>query len=116
MSLAELIQKRLADNPTLGELVQPRATQEPEPLETVLKRREVELWSDSVGRLFIVADQADAQAAIERSGARQGEIYTAAEVRLIIAVKDPAVVAEIHEWKRRFDGVVRDFRVGGHSR
>jgi hypothetical protein len=112
MSLLDLIQKRLEDNPALSELAQSDGKPEAEPLENVLKGQQVELWSDSVGRLLIVADQADAQAAIERFGARQGEIYAAAEVRLIIAVKDPAVVAEIHEWKRRFDGVVRELRQG----
>jgi hypothetical protein len=116
VSLLDLIQKRLADNPALGELAQCDEMREAEPLENVLKGQAVELWSDSVGRLFIVADQEDAQAAMERFGARRGEIYTAAEARRIIAVKDPAVVAEIHDWKQRFDGVVGEFRDGDHPK
>jgi hypothetical protein len=44
----------------------------------------------------------------EGLGARRGEIYTAAEARRIIAVSDPTAVAEIHDWKRRFDAVVRE--------
>jgi hypothetical protein len=111
MSLTELIRKRLADDPSLGELAQP-PTAPAELLESVLKGREVELWSDSAGRLFLVADPAEAQVAIQRFGTRQGEIYTAGEIRLIVAVKDPEVVAEIHEWKRQFDGVIRELRTG----
>lgn len=85
-----------------------------EPLESVLKDRAIELWSTATGRLFLVPDEEDARRAMERFGARRGETYTAAEARRIIAVKDPAVVAEIHDWKRRFDGVVREFREGDH--
>jgi hypothetical protein len=84
-----------------------------EPMESALKGSAVELWSDSAGRLFLVADEEeDACRVMEQLGAPRGEIYTAAEARRIITVKDPAVVAEIHDWKRRFEGVVRDFRPG----
>jgi hypothetical protein len=41
-------------------------------------------------------------------GVRRGETYSASEAQRIVAVKDPAAVKEIHTWKRRFDGVVRD--------
>jgi len=83
---------------------------EPELLEAALQGLAVELWSTSAGRLFLVADEADARQAMERFGARRGEIYTAAEARRIVAVRDPVVVAEIHDWKQRFDGVVQEFR------
>jgi hypothetical protein len=85
------------------------ATVEParaEPLESVLKDRAIELWSGTAGRLFLVADEEDASRVTARLNARGG-IYTAAEVRRIVAVRDPAVVAEIHRWKREFDGVLR---------
>ena len=82
----------------------------PERLEAVLKGRTIELWSDAAGGLFLVADETDAKAAIDCHGARRGDVYTAAEARRIVAVGDPTVVAEIHEWKRRFDGVVREIR------
>lgn len=85
-----------------------------EPVESVLKDRAIELWSTAVGRLFLVADEEDARRAKESFGARRGEIYTAAEARRIIAVNDPALVAEIHDWKQRFDGALRDFRAGDH--
>ena len=88
----------------------------PEPLEAVLKGQAIELWSTAAGRLFLVADEADAGHAILRFGLRRGEIYTAAEARRIVAVNDPAVVAEIHAWKQRFDGVVREFRAGDHPK
>jgi len=81
---------------------------QPERLETVLKGHAVELWSTSAGRLFLVADEEDARLAMEREGALRGEVYTASEVRRIIAVRDPKVAAEIHQWKRAFDGVVRE--------
>lgn len=77
-------------------------------LEDVLQDRAIELWSTSSGRLFLVADEEDARLAMERCRSRRGEIYTAAEMRMIIAVDDPASVAEIHDWKRRFDGAVRE--------
>ncbi len=79
---------------------------EPESLESVLKGRVVELWSIAAGRLFLVADETDARLASEHFGARRGEIYTAVEARRIIAVDDPSAVAEIHDFKRRFDGMI----------
>ena len=85
---------------------------EPEPLEAVLKGQAIELWSTATGRLFLVADEAAASQAAERFGTRRGAIYTAAEALRIIAVKDPAVVAEIYQWKKQFNGAVRNFRAG----
>jgi hypothetical protein len=84
-------------------------------LEDLLHNRAIELWSTTAGRLFLVADDADASRAMEQLGARRGEIYTAAEVKRIIVVNDPAVVAEIHDWKRQFDGNVREFRGGART-
>lgn len=89
---------------------------ETEPMESLLKGSAIELWSDAAGRLFLVADDADARRVMERLGARRGEIYTASEAQRIVAVGDPKVVAEIHDWKQRFDGVVRDFRPGDHPK
>lgn len=89
---------------------------EVEPLEAYLEGQAIELWSTAAGRLLLVADEADAREAMERFGLQRGEIYTASETRRIIAVKDPAVVAEIHDWKKRFDGVVREFRPGEHPK
>ena len=77
-----------------------------QPLESVLKDRAIQLWSTRAGRLFLVADSEDAILAVTRLGTRRGEIYTSAEIRRIVAVRDPAVVSEIHEWKRRFDGAL----------
>lgn len=79
-----------------------------EPAESVLKDRAIELWSTAAGRLFLVADEEGARLAVERLGARRGEVYTAAEARRIVAVNDPAVVVEIHEWKRKFDAKLSD--------
>ena len=84
-----------------------RLEREGESLEVVLKGQSVELWSTLAGRLFLVADEEDARLAVEEFQARPGEIYTAAEVRRIVTVTDPAAVAEIHEYKRRFDGKIR---------
>ena len=75
----------------------------PEPaesLESVLKGSAVELWSDSAGHLFLVADEEDAA----KLGEPRGTVYTTPEAERIIAIKDPDVVAEIHDWKCRFDG------------
>jgi hypothetical protein len=75
----------------------------PEPLEEVLKGLAVELWSDATGCLFIVADEEDAN----RLGEPRGIVYTAAEVRRVLRIGDPAIVREIHEWKRKFNGGIR---------
>ncbi len=75
-----------------------------EPLEDVLKGRAVELWSNQHGRLFLVADEADAAKLMPE--VRRGEIYTAMEMRRIITIEDTETVAELHAWKREFDGVV----------
>lgn len=79
-----------------------------ESLEDVLRGRAIELWSTAAGRLLLVADEEDARPAIERFGAKRGEIYTSAEARRTITVDDPSGVAGIHDRKRRFDAVVRD--------
>jgi hypothetical protein len=77
---------------------------QPEPLQDVLKGLAIELWSDTAGCLFIVADEDDAR----RLGEARGTVYTAAEVQRVVHIGDPAVVLEIHEWKRIFDGRVRE--------
>ncbi len=100
----ELTEKALGRGPSS------QPTEASEPLEVVLKGRAVELWPTAAGRLFLVADEDDPRRTITRFGAQRGEIYTAAEARRIIAVNDPAAVAEIHDWKRQFDG-----KIGGHQ-
>ena len=77
----------------------------PEPLEMVLKGRAIELWSDRLGeRLWIVADESDARLL----GEPRGEVYTLPEMRRVIQIDDPEIVLEIHRWKQRFDGKLRD--------
>ena len=75
-----------------------------QPLEDVLKGFAIELWSDAAGSLFIVADEDDAR----RLGEPRGTVYTAAEMRRVVQIGDPATVLEIHEWKRKFNGRVRE--------
>ena len=82
----------------------PKEPDHPETLEEILKGRAVELWSNAAGRLFIVADEDDAR----RLGESRGIVYTATEVRRVVRISDPAVVLEIHEWKRTFDGRLRE--------
>ena len=79
---------------------------QPEPLEDVLKGLAIELWSDAAGSLFIVADEDDAR----RLGEPRGTVYTAAEMRRVVQIGDPATVLEIHEWKRKFNGRVREYQ------
>ena len=79
---------------------------EPASLEAVLKGLAIELWSDAAGRLFLVADEEDAR----RLGEPRGEVYTAAEVHMVIQVRDPDTVFEIHRWKREFNGRLQEFR------
>ncbi|MCP5118692.1 MAG: hypothetical protein GY953_48395 [bacterium] len=73
--------------------------------EFVLKGQAVELWwrGDS---LFFVADEEDAALLDEP----RGSVYTRAEMEHIITVEDPEIVAEIHQWKREFNGVIRESR------
>jgi hypothetical protein len=74
-------------------------------LEAVLKGLAIELWADALGeRLWLVADEEDASLL----GEPRGSIYSAAEVRRIVQVVDPNVVAEVHRWKREFNATVRD--------
>ena len=90
------IARQALDRP--GELRQSAA------LEDVLKGWAIELWSDAAGRLFLVADEDDAR----RLGEPRGTVYTTAEMRRLVHVRDPAIVLEIHEWKRTFNGRVRE--------
>jgi hypothetical protein len=74
------------------------------PLESVLRGQALELWSDALGeRFWLVADEKDAVLV----GEARGNVYTAAEMRLVVQIRDPAVVLEIHEWKRTFSGRLR---------
>lgn len=77
-------------------------------LESALSGQAIELWSDAAGRLFIVADETDARRLMERDGANRGEVYTAPELRRVVSIGDPAIVAEVHAWKHHLDGVVDD--------
>jgi hypothetical protein len=83
---------------------QPAAEQECGSLESVLRGVAIELWSDAAGSLFIVADEDDAR----RLGEPRGTVYTAPEVRRVVQIGDPAIVLEIHEWKRAFNGRLRE--------
>ena len=92
-------------------LLRSETPKEPEPLDRVLKGLAIELWSDRSGCLFIVADEEDAR----RLGEPRGTVYTADELRRVVQIGDPAIVLEIHEWKRRFDARLREYqeRKGG---
>jgi hypothetical protein len=52
-----------------------------EPLGRVLEGRAVELWSTAAGRLFLVADEADARQAMERFGARPARVKDSETLR-----------------------------------
>jgi len=80
----------------------------PQQLEAVLKGRAVELWSDSAGRLFLVADEEDATLTMARYGAGRGEIYSATEMRRILSIHDSATIAEIQAWKHKLNGTVSE--------
>ena len=75
----------------------------PERIPPVVKGQAVCLYSDLVGEeLWIAADEEDAGTLVTQ-GERRGRIYTRDEVRLVIAIKDPAIVKQVHEFKREFD-------------
>src|SRR5712692_5100015 len=85
-------------------LERPKELTQSAALEGVLSGLAIELWSDAAGCLFIVADEDDAR----RLGEPRGAVYTAAEMRRVVQIGDPATVLEIHEWKRKFNGRVRE--------
>lgn len=87
-----------------GALEPPRERRQFVALEDVLRGLAIELWSDAAGCLFIVADEDDAR----RLGEPRGSVYTAAEMRRELQIGDPAIVLEIHEWKRAFNGRLRE--------
>jgi hypothetical protein len=95
LDIARRVQRERQDTPE---------TEPVESLEAVLKGRAVELYLAGGDRLFIVADEDDAGLLTEP----RGNVYTAAEVRRVIQIGDPATVREIHEWKRTFNSVIRD--------
>ena len=95
------LERRLASQPSPPEA---------EPLEAVLKGKAIELWSDLLGEvLWLVADDED----VQRLGEPRGSVYTAVEARLVCRITDPKVVAQVHAYKRRFDGVVSDYHAQG---
>jgi hypothetical protein len=91
---------------------QPAPEQESGSLELVLRGLAIELWSDAAGGLFIVADEDD----VRRLSEPRGTVYTAAEIRRELQIGDPAIVLEIHEWKRAFNGRVREVQKHGPGR
>ena len=71
---------------------------------STLKGHGVELWSDAMGRLFIVADDEDAELVAMRCHAKRGELWTSKEVTLIARIEDPEARLEIAHFKRTFSG------------
>ncbi len=78
--------------------------EKPQSLEDSLRGLAIELWSNAAGCLFIVGNEDDARRLCEP----RGTVYSASEVRRVVQIGDPAIVREIHEWKRVFDGHVRE--------
>ena len=72
-------------------------------LDVVLKGRALELWSDALGERFWLVGDGDDVASL---GEPRGSVYTAAEARRIITIADPAIVAEVHRWKRQFEATL----------
>ena len=106
MDYVALAKQALSEHQLAHALTPPttKTTETTKPLEDVLRGLAIELWSDALGeRFWLVADEADAA----RLGEPRGTIYTAAEARRVVQVGDPIAVAEVHAWKRRFDGEIR---------
>jgi hypothetical protein len=100
--------------PAVDEIEDPVSREESEerPLEESLKGAAVELYLADGDRLFIVADEEDALKVSEP----RGTIYTAAEVRCIVKLADPNVVAEVQRWKRKFNATLRASKRSRDSR
>jgi hypothetical protein len=70
-----------------------------------LKGHAIEVWCDHAGgRVFIVADEADALEAMMRFGAHRGEIWIPAEIELVGRIEDQAIRDEVADFKRQIDG------------
>jgi hypothetical protein len=77
----------------------------PEGAALSLKGQAVELRYDrACGRVFIVADEEDAQETMRRFGARRGEVWTPGEIELVARFEDPAIRDEVAGFKRRMGG------------
>jgi hypothetical protein len=74
--------------------------------EFTLKGHAVELWCDSIGRLFIVADDEDAELAMRRYQATRGDIWTGPEIERVAHIADPESRWEIARFKRMLSGTV----------
>jgi hypothetical protein len=81
-----------------------------------LKGHAVELWCDHAGgRVFIVADEEDAQEAITRFSTRRGEVWTPPEIdeiELIARIEDQVIRDALAEFKRELDGVLTSEAAG----
>ena len=74
-----------------------------ETLESVLKGTAISLCCDLVKEtLWLIADEEDAEQ-LMKQGEKRGAIYTADEIRVVVAIDDPAIVAEVHHFKQTFD-------------
>ena len=62
------------------------------------------MYDHAGGRVFIVADQEDAQEAIRRFGTRRGEVWTPAEIELVGRIEDQSIRDEVANFKRQLDG------------
>lgn len=68
-----------------------------------LKGHAVELWRAGE-RFFIVCDESDARAVVERGIGSRGEVWTATEIERVATISDQSARDEVERWKRRFDG------------
>ena len=81
---------------------------EPDASALILKGHAVELWCDHAGgRIFVVADDEDAQEAIRRFGTQRGEVWTPGEIELVAYLQDQAIRDEVARFKRQMDGGLR---------
>lgn len=70
----------------------------------------VELWTDGMGRTFLVADEEDRRRVMRQLGAGQGETMTTAELELVASITDPEIRREVMQWKRSTSGSVSGFK------
>jgi hypothetical protein len=90
---------------TSADRAEPDAGPPPEELALSLKSHAIELWCDHAGgRVFIVADEADAQEAMRRFDARRGEVWLPGEIELVGRIEDQAIRDEVADFKRQMNG------------
>jgi hypothetical protein len=117
VEMARLVLAAMGGTPeaSLRGSARPEKPSEPAAAALSLKGHAVELWCDHAGgRVFVVADEEDAQETIQRFGAQRGEIWIPCEIELVARIEDQTIRDEVAGFKRQMDGRLSpEWKTGG---